>query len=719
MQFPARDFTNQYISASYQDVLQKYIPSDTLYVLDGLGNVLFSIPSSSIGQILITSDVTSSMTVASSSYTIGSENFVPYTGAIARVDLGNNSITASNLLVAQSDEPLNPVDGKLWWDTDDQSPSVPISSSYLSGSGIILGGIQFDTSSTIPVNQEGYIYWDNDAHTLAIKPNITTSTLQVGQESWLYYLAGEDIQNGDAIYITEMADPDDGHPVCKKAIADGSRTKYAVVAVATNDVLSGSHNFATIQGVVNNLDMSSYPAGTSIYLSEITPGGYRIGPPDEPYERVLIGYCTRQNSTVGRLLVELVSIPDSFKAFVGMVTIPTITTSSMSSSGSIVTIGSAPCTLCTTEDGLGALRTFTIPSASFALTSSFLDAQYILANYNSGSPIYKITTDNSLVDSIQTTTVYTLLAGAGGRVSYTNWDAPGTLLANKDLLRIQSLRGIEREDGLQLSYSGSRYVTVSGGNVWQGVQRIYLPPVTSSVDRLVLIAHSTSIFSGSTITQYNNTQYDNGINLATLGNNRYVTNWVYRAIGNLNTTLIQLSEQYVKVDDAVSASPPTPPSELKDVAILIGRAIFKQGVDIPYQIDSAFTEDFGGGITVHNNLIGLQGGSTNEYYHLSLTDYTNIIAGTQYSDIKTKNINYIVTLQDQVLIATGSTPITFTLPSSSLSSGKTYIFKNRNHYPMYITTPDNSTIDDSLSLTASFKNTSIHLQCSGSEWFII
>jgi hypothetical protein len=70
MQFPARDFTNQYISASYQDVLQKYIPSDTLYVLDGLGNVLFSIPSSSIGQILITSDVTSSMTVASASYAV-------------------------------------------------------------------------------------------------------------------------------------------------------------------------------------------------------------------------------------------------------------------------------------------------------------------------------------------------------------------------------------------------------------------------------------------------------------------------------------------------------------------------------------------------------------------------------------------------------------------------------------------------------------------------
>lgn len=68
MQFPERDFTNQYISSSYQNVLQKYEPSNILYVLDGIGNVIFSIPSASVGMSIITSDVTSSMTVLSSSY---------------------------------------------------------------------------------------------------------------------------------------------------------------------------------------------------------------------------------------------------------------------------------------------------------------------------------------------------------------------------------------------------------------------------------------------------------------------------------------------------------------------------------------------------------------------------------------------------------------------------------------------------------------------------
>ena len=68
MTFPLRDFTNQYISSSYQDVLQQYTPSDTFYVLDGYGNVVFSLPSSSIGEMLIAANMTASMSVATASY---------------------------------------------------------------------------------------------------------------------------------------------------------------------------------------------------------------------------------------------------------------------------------------------------------------------------------------------------------------------------------------------------------------------------------------------------------------------------------------------------------------------------------------------------------------------------------------------------------------------------------------------------------------------------
>lgn len=633
MNFPSRDLTNQYISLSYQDVLQQYIAAPTSYVLDGYGNVLFSFPSSSTGGSIV--------------------------------------ITNS------------------------------------SGSSYVSQSLLFNTTPATPPNQEGQVWWDSENHTLAIKPDITSSTLQVGQETWLRYVAGEDITNGNAIYITSLFDAD-GHPVCKKAIADGSRTKYGVVAVATNDAISGSHNLATISGVVNDLDTSMYPAGSPIFLSETIAGGYRIGPPDEPHERVLIGYITYQNVTQGSLYVGIVGVPDAYRAFVGITEVPSISTSSMSSSGSIVSIGTGSVSLCTTADGTGVVRNYQLNSASFALTSSFLDVQYIIAKYNGGSPQYDLVTDRNTVDSIQTTLVYTLLLGAGGRVSYVSWDAPGILLSNKENLRVQTLRGIERESGLQLSYSGSRYVTITNGVVWQGIKQISLAPVTSSVDRLVLIAHSASVFSGSTITQYVNDVYDNGTNLIPLSNNHYVNNWVYRAIGNLNSTLIQLSTQYAKPEDAISANPPTPPIELKDVAILVGRAIYKKGIDVPYQIDSAFTTDYFGGISIHNNLIGLQGGTTNEYYHLTSTQHSAISSLATYRTITGSNA---ILTSDYIIYASASTSnIILTMPSAASVPGQVFKIKkiDSTGYEIIISSSVNVDYDPELRLNQRGSSVTLH-----------
>ena len=72
MPFPSQDFSNQYISESYQNVLQKYVPiGSTSYVLDGAGNVIFSLPSASVGGQLMTADQTASFAV-SASYAPGS-----------------------------------------------------------------------------------------------------------------------------------------------------------------------------------------------------------------------------------------------------------------------------------------------------------------------------------------------------------------------------------------------------------------------------------------------------------------------------------------------------------------------------------------------------------------------------------------------------------------------------------------------------------------------
>ena len=66
MQFPFRDLTNQYISLSYQDVVQRYTQTTASYFLDGLGNVIGFIPLTSLGQQILTADQPSPPSVSAS-----------------------------------------------------------------------------------------------------------------------------------------------------------------------------------------------------------------------------------------------------------------------------------------------------------------------------------------------------------------------------------------------------------------------------------------------------------------------------------------------------------------------------------------------------------------------------------------------------------------------------------------------------------------------------
>ena len=103
MQFPARDLTNQYISSSYQDVTQNYYdsPSTTWYFLDGYGNVLFSLPSASYGNDVITIDQTASYAQISNIALIAEVALLADTASIAGfADFSLSSSWASSSISA-------------------------------------------------------------------------------------------------------------------------------------------------------------------------------------------------------------------------------------------------------------------------------------------------------------------------------------------------------------------------------------------------------------------------------------------------------------------------------------------------------------------------------------------------------------------------------------------------------------------------------------------
>ena len=247
----------------------------------------------------------------------------------------------------------------------------------------------FHTGSDSTFRQEGRVFWDYNAHTLAIITDRTDSTLQVGQEQWIRVLAHEFIPNGRAVYISHA---EGGIPCGELGLANGEGIKDKVIGLATEDILSGSVGIVTTLGQIHDIDTSAWPVGSALYLSPLVSGSLQIIPPEDPYETVAVGYVLVSDVTAGIIQVNISNIGAKNYPFVGAVIKPTITTGS-----GVVHIGTGSVNLCTTTDGRGLVKNFTINSASFALDMTFLNAQYVIANYNSGSPQYELLTDRASV----------------------------------------------------------------------------------------------------------------------------------------------------------------------------------------------------------------------------------------------------------------------------------------------------------------------------------
>jgi len=149
--------------------------------------------------------------------------------------------------------------------------------------------------------------------------------------------------------------------------------------------------------------------------------------------------------------------------------------------------------------------------------------------------------------------------------------------------------------------------------------------------------HSSGAWTSATITQYNNSQYDNGTNLVSLGVGRYAVNWVYRNIVTSEIDIVLGNGNYTLSQAEASQRPPRP-SVLDAFYVLCGRIISQNGATAATVIESVSNVSFNqAAVSVHNDLSGLQGGTTGEYYHMTSAQHTalgvasSIAAGTPAS----------------------------------------------------------------------------------------
>jgi len=343
-------------------------------------------------------------------------------------------------------------------------------------------------------------------------------------------------------------------------------------------------------------------------------------------------------------------------------------TISDSGSGEI-DIASAKGVIRTTDSDIGELVAFDIAATTnVALTSESMN--YVYIDFNSGSPVYAVTTTYSSIN-LQTMIIVGRVYKTGTGVSSKLWIGTfGQRIQDtqlRDLYRLQTLRRFERAYGDIISTPSGRYIASTAGDYFANYEEIATAAWDSSGAgrfdywyRGAVPGTWTRVVDQA---QIDNAYWDDGTGtLNTLdGVNHYGVAWVYRCIdGTMHVQYGQASYSSLLLAQASSAPASVPPM-LVGLGILIGRVIIKNAATAITEVASAFTTAFTtSGVISHQDLSNIQGGTTNEYYHLSSADYAvrnlpviNVTGTTQQAVIRTR------------YILTNSALTTVTLPASA------------------------------------------------------
>lgn len=326
---------------------------------------------------------------------------------------------------------------------------------------------------------------------------------------------------------------------------------------------------------------------------------------------------------------------------------PAFTASISHDTSGVVTITSTDVYLYQYPNWTGSIGRYSLPPTTFLIPENTIT--YLYADYNNGNPRYNTSSISTTINSSDkcfVATISQLELGHFHIFTVKPATATATRLNNKDT----TLSRFDRVSGLGLTVKNSpilREIVIGSGTMYYGVDIITTPEVSSSMVTCSLWYHSASVWTHrDNLTQYDNLHYDTGINTASVSNNKYAVNWIYKLIdqGEMSGQCIGItlgSGDYT-ITEARNSQPQSPPDLLRLGAILVGRIIVEQNSSTITQIDSTFTTNY---LTTpaadHNNLGGLQGGATNDYFHLTQTQHDGLIYSSQTSSMSVASSSYI------------------------------------------------------------------------------
>jgi hypothetical protein len=182
------------------------------------------------------------------------------------------------------------------------SKKISFNNLQTSFTNISLDSAQFDvTNTTLPV--EGQVAYNaTDAN---LKLGLAGGNVQValGQELVLPKRvrneSGTTMTKGTIVYISGV---NGNTPLISRALASSDATSAFTIGFVAEDISNNANGWVVTNGVISGLNLSSYTAGQTLYLSGTTAGEFTSTKPSAPIHMVRVGIVTKATAS-GELIV--------------------------------------------------------------------------------------------------------------------------------------------------------------------------------------------------------------------------------------------------------------------------------------------------------------------------------------------------------------------------------------------------------------------------------
>lgn len=283
-----------------------------------------------------------------------------------------------------------------------------------------------------------------------------------------------------------------------------------------------------------------------------------------------------------------------------------------------VNIASGAALLRSTNSEIGVLSKYTIPAVTnLALTDNANN--FVLVNYNAGTPSITVTTDPATINTTTNSLLY-VVSRVGNVLNHVyageqNVDSNGKLRR-----RFLNIEPITRAQGATISFT-NRNISVTAGLFYAGLTPYATPLLGSTFTN---VYNSASVWTRQTAqTLVNNTQYNvNGV-LTTMNTGRFRVDYVYLLVNNPSQVYTVMGgAQYNNLAEArLAPLPSSLPVELQRLGVLVGRLIIEKDAAAITEVSSAYDVRFNASTVInHNDTGAIQGGAVGDYQHVTTAE---------------------------------------------------------------------------------------------------